>query len=64
MPTPEFGAAVRRAAARRHEALIADLVRLRTDAGLTCELLAREAGINPAYLRRIEARLEPEGRQG
>lgn len=59
MPTPEFTAATRRATARRHDALVADVVRLRADAGLTCELLARSAGIDPAYLRRIEARLEP-----
>jgi transcriptional regulator with XRE-family HTH domain len=55
--------AARSAAIRRHTALVADLDRLRADAGVTVEQLAREAGIDPGYLRRILARLDQRDAQ-
>lgn len=53
--TPAFERVIRRATTRRHETLRDDLVRLREDAGATRALLAANAGVDPAYLGRIEA---------
>ena len=58
MPTPEFQAAVRREARRRHASLAVDLARLREDAGVSRTRLAAEAGVDRRYLDRIEAGTE------
>jgi transcriptional regulator with XRE-family HTH domain len=55
MPTmPEFEERVARAIGRRHATLAADLAQLRQDAGVTRAGLALAAGVDPAYLGRIE----------
>lgn len=55
MPTPEFEAAIARAAQKRHSSLAEDLVRLREDAGVSRTRLATEAGVDRRFLDRIEA---------
>ena len=55
MPTREFDATVRRAAVARHRALAEELRRFREDAGLSKAALARAAGVDDAFLGRIEA---------
>jgi transcriptional regulator with XRE-family HTH domain len=56
MPTsPEFDERVARATARRHATLAADVLQLRGDAGITRASLAAAAGVDPAYLGRIES---------
>ncbi len=52
--TPAFERAIHRATTSRHQALRDDLMRLREDAGATRSLLAAHAGVDPAYLGRIE----------
>ncbi len=54
MPTRDFEAAVRRKVVARHRALAEQLQRLRLDAGISKAALARAAGIDAAYLGRIE----------
>jgi transcriptional regulator with XRE-family HTH domain len=49
--------ALANAIAKRHSTLREDLVRLREDAGISRERLARAAGVDPAFVRRIEAGL-------
>ncbi len=46
---------MRDATAKRHATLAGDLLSLREDAGVTRALLAREAGVDAAYIGRIEA---------
>lgn len=54
MPTPEFEKAVTAAAAKRHETLAADILRLREDAGVSRAQLARGSGVDLRFLARIE----------
>jgi transcriptional regulator with XRE-family HTH domain len=54
VPTPTFEKAVTAAAAKRHETLAADLLRLRDDAGVSRAQLARESGVDLRFLARIE----------
>ncbi len=54
MPTRDFEAAVRRAVAARHRGLAEQLQRFRLDAGISKAALARAAGVDAAYLGRIE----------
>lgn len=49
--------AVRGVSGRVRAAAGADVVRLRTDAGVTLAALARASGVDPSYLRRVEAGL-------
>ena len=53
--TPEFDERVARATVRRHATLAADVAQLRADAGVTRASLAAAAGVDPAYLGRIES---------
>ena len=53
--SPEFEEQVARATSRRHATLSADVVRLRGDAGITRASLAAAAGVDAAYLGRIES---------
>lgn len=53
--TRRFDAAIQRAVAARYRALGEELRRLRADAGLTGIAVARAAGIDDAYLGRVEA---------
>jgi transcriptional regulator with XRE-family HTH domain len=54
MSAPRSGAQARRAAERTHRSLGEDLRRLRADAGLSLRALAVAAGVDPAFLGRIE----------
>ena len=54
VPTTTFERAVASAVAQRHGTLAADLLRLRDDAGVARAQLARESGVDPRYLARIE----------
>lgn len=54
MPSPRLLATARRTADRFHRTLGEEARRLREDAGLTRLEVGREAGIDPAYLGRIE----------
>jgi transcriptional regulator with XRE-family HTH domain len=55
MPSKEFDAAVRRAATARHRAVAEEVQKFREDAGMSKAVLARAAGVDAAYLGRIEA---------
>ncbi len=59
-----FERAIRTATTRRHDTLVSDISRLREDAGVTVEHLARAASVDPGYLRRILARTERDGDRG
>lgn len=54
MTTPQFEKAVARAAAKRHETLAGDALRLREDAGVSRAQLSRASGVDLRYLARIE----------
>jgi transcriptional regulator with XRE-family HTH domain len=54
MSAPRSSAQARRAAERTHRSLGEDLRRLRADAGLSLRALAVAAGVDPAFLGRIE----------
>ena len=54
MPTRTFDAAVRRATVARHRVLGEEVQQLREDARLRRSALARAAGVDAAYLGRIE----------
>jgi transcriptional regulator with XRE-family HTH domain len=54
MPTPQFDARVRRLVERWHATLGSEVRRLREDAGLSRRALALAAGVDPAFLGRIE----------
>jgi transcriptional regulator with XRE-family HTH domain len=60
----DFERAIRTATTRRHDTLASDISRLREDAGVTVEHLARAARVDPGYVRRILARTEREGDRG
>lgn len=53
MTDPRIARASARMAVRAHRALVEDLERLRTDAGIPVAVLARVAGVDRAYLHRI-----------
>jgi transcriptional regulator with XRE-family HTH domain len=54
VPSPRQLAAARREADRAYRSLREDLIRLRTDAGLSRAALAAGAGLDDGYLARIE----------
>ena len=54
MPTREFDAAIRRAVVSRHRALGEEIQKFRRGAGMSKAALARAAGVDAAYLGRIE----------
>jgi transcriptional regulator with XRE-family HTH domain len=54
MPSREFDAAIRRAVVARHRAMAEELQKFRRDAGMSKAALARAAGVDAAYLGRIE----------
>ena len=58
VPSKEFDAAIRRAVVARHRALGEGIQRYREDGGITKAALARTAGVDAAFLGRIE-----EGRE-
>jgi transcriptional regulator with XRE-family HTH domain len=58
MPTPRFEATVRRLVQRHHDRLAEEIRRYREDAGLSRRAVAVAAGVDPAFLGRIEDRSE------
>jgi transcriptional regulator with XRE-family HTH domain len=54
MPSREFDAAIRRAVVARHRAVAEELQKFRRDAGMSKAALAMAAGVDAAYLGRIE----------